>query len=474
VIPATSFDKRLVAVFGLGKSGLSTVRALEVGGARVVAWDDGAARRDEAKAAGVTLEDLTARSWDDIAALVLSPGVPLTHPVPHPVVNFARAAGVEIIGDVELFYRAVRAVRAVSPDVRIVAITGTNGKSTTTALIGHMVQRCGGAAQVGGNIGKPVLELDMPTASTVYVIELSSYQIDLAPSIAPDIAILLNVTPDHIDRHGSIENYAAVKARLFAHQGKGDTAIVGIDDDYSSDICTQLCAARAQTVVPVSVGKTLGRGVYVLGGQLYDSVSAQTKAVGDFSGLRTLAGAHNWQNAAVAYAAGRALGYSRDRILESFESFPGLAHRMEIVAEESGVRSVNDSKATNADAASKALATYDNIYWIIGGKSKEGGISTLEAYFPRLRRAYLIGAAAEEFSRTLEGKVDYFDTHTLERAVEMAANDAEAAEGDGSLRVVLLSPACASFDQFANFEVRGDTFRDAVLKHLADKGRASA
>ena len=375
-----------------------------------------------------------------------------------------------MIGDVELFYRAVRDL---VPAGRIVGITGTNGKSTTTALIGHMVKCCGDNAQVGGNIGKPVLELDLPTTASVYVIELSSYQIDLAPTFKPNVGVLLNITPDHIDRHGTIENYAAVKARLFAHQSEGDTAIIGVDDAYAASICTDVSAKRVATIVPVSVGKTLGRGVYVLGGQLYDSTSAQTQAVGALDGLRTLAGAHNWQNAAVAYAAGRALGYSRDKILDAFETFPGLAHRMEIVAEEDGVRYVNDSKATNADAASKALATYDNIYWIIGGKSKEGGIETLADYFPRLRRAYLIGAAADEFARTLDGKVDYVQAQTLDRAVEAAARDADAAD-DSALRVVLLSPACASFDQFANFEQRGDAFRTGVMAHLAAKGRVHA
>ncbi|HEY4344637.1 MAG TPA: UDP-N-acetylmuramoyl-L-alanine--D-glutamate ligase [Parvibaculum sp.] len=471
MIPATGFAKRTVAVFGLGKSGLSTVRALEAGGAKVVAWDDGEARRNEAVAAGVTLEDLTTRSWADIAAFVLSPGVPLTHPVPHPTVKLAQAAGVEIIGDVELFYRAVKAL---APPGRIVAITGTNGKSTTTALIGHMVKRCGGDAQVGGNIGKPVLELDMPTSSTVYVVEVSSYQVDLTPGLTPDVGILLNVTPDHIDRHGTIENYAAVKAKLFAHQGAADTAIIGIDDAYSSDICTRLSSVRAQKVVPVSIGKTLGRGIYVIDGQLYDSTGTQTQKAGDFNSFRTLAGAHNWQNAAVAYAAGRALGYPREKILAAFETFPGLAHRMEIVAEQNGVRYVNDSKATNADAASKALATYDNIYWIIGGKSKDGGIETLTDYFPRLRRAYLIGAASDEFARTLEGKVDYVRSHTLDRAVEAAANDADKDGNEDEMRVVLLSPACASFDQFNNFEERGEVFRTQVLKYLSTKGRASA
>lgn len=467
MIPVAGFAGRVVAVFGLGKSGLSTVRALQAGGAKVVAWDDGEAKRKEATEAGIALEDLSACDWSDIAALVLSPGVPLTHPEPHWSVKCAKAAGVEIIGDVELFDRTIRAS---GTGARIVAITGTNGKSTTTALIGHMVKRCGADAQVGGNIGTPVLELDPPKPNTVYVVEASSYQIDLAPGFAPKVAILLNVTPDHIDRHGSIEGYAAVKARIFANQTAADTAVIGVDDGYSSDICTVVSAARVQRVVPISIGKTLGRGIYVLDGQLYDSTGTQTQKAGDFRDLRTLAGAHNWQNAAAAYAAGRALGFPREKILASFESFPGLAHRMEIVAERDGVRYVNDSKATNADATSKALATYRDIYWILGGKSKEGGIETLTELFPRIRHAYLIGAASDEFARTLEGKVGYTRSQTLDRAVESAANDAEAAEGD--LRVVLLSPACASFDQYPNFEVRGDVFRDLVLKHLSERASA--
>jgi len=467
MIPVAGFAGRVVAVFGLGKSGLSTVRALQAGGAKVIAWDDTEAKRKEATEAGVALADLSTRDWSDIAALVLSPGVPLTHPEPHWSVKRARAAGVEIIGDVELFDRTVRAS---GTGARVVAITGTNGKSTTTALIGHMVKRCGANAQVGGNIGTPVLELDPPKPNSVYVVEASSYQIDLAPGFAPNVAILLNITPDHIDRHGSIEGYAAVKARIFANQSGDETAIIGVDDSYSSDICTAVSAARVQKVVPVSIGKTLGRGIYVLDGQLYDSTGTQTQKAGDFRDLRTLAGAHNWQNAAAAYAAGRALGFPREKILASFESFPGLAHRMEIVAERDGVRYVNDSKATNADATSKALATYRDIYWILGGKSKEGGIETLTEFFPRIRHAYLIGAASDEFAHTLEGKVGYTRSQTLDRAVESAANDAEAAEGD--LRVVLLSPACASFDQYPNFEVRGDVFRDLVLKHLSERASA--
>ena len=457
MIAVPGFSNRKVAVFGLGKSGLSSLRALKAGGAMAFGWDDGQARRDEAAAEGFIMSDPAGWNWSEIAALVLSPGVPLTHPEPHAVVKAAKAAGVEVIGDIELLQRAINASGA---RAKLVAITGTNGKSTTTALIGHMVRRCGGNAQIGGNIGKPALDLDAPAPSTIYVIEVSSYQIDLAPSLKPDVAVLLNISPDHIDRHGTVENYAGVKARLFARQGPDDTAILGIDDGVSADICTRLCASKQAKLVPISVGKTLGRGIYVIDGQLYDGLGSQAQKAGDLRGLKTLAGTHNQQNAIAAYATGRALGYPREKILSSFESFPGLAHRMEIIAERDGIRFVNDSKATNADAAARALATYDNIYWIIGGKAKEGGIESLDKFWPRIRRAYLIGAASDMFAATLDGKVDYVRSATLDRAVEMAARDAAADQAD--LKIVLLSPACASFDQFRDFEARGDAFVAAV------------
>ncbi|MGB6087154.1 UDP-N-acetylmuramoyl-L-alanine--D-glutamate ligase [Parvibaculum sp.] len=465
MIAATGFERKNVAVLGLGKSGLATARSLEAGGAKVFAWDDAAEKREEAAKEGFTLADSRGWVWEHLSALILSPGIPLTHPKPHEAVLKAQAAGVEVIGDIELFQRALRAS---GKKARLVAITGTNGKSTTTALVGHMVRRCGDNAQVGGNIGKPVLELEAPEAATVYVVEVSSYQIDLAPSLAPNVAVLLNITPDHIDRHGTVEHYAAVKARLFALQGETDTAVIGIDDMRTSSICTDVTARRIAQVIPISVGKALSRGVYALNGVLYENLAAQGVKAGDLAGIKTLAGAHNWQNAAAAYAVGRALGYHRERILAAFESFPGLAHRMEIVGEADGVRFVNDSKATNADAASKALATYDNIYWIIGGKAKEGGITSLEEWFPRIRRAYLIGDAASEFAETLKGKVEAIHCGTLDRAVEAASRDALADLAE--FKVVLLSPACASFDQFKSFEERGDVFRAAVQERLGAKG----
>lgn len=469
MIAATGFEKRNVAVLGLGKSGLATVRALEAGGATVFAWDDADAKRAEAEKAGVTLADVESWYWPIFAALVLSPGIPLTHPDPHPAVMKARAHGVAVIGDIEIFQRALAAS---GTGAKLVAVTGTNGKSTTTALIAHMVRRCGGDVRVGGNIGKAVLELDAPTPASIYVVEVSSYQIDLAPSLAPHVGVLLNITPDHIDRHGTVAHYAEVKGRLLARQAEKDTAVIGVDDARTREICIRECTRRKETVVPVSVGKTIGRGIYALDGVLYDSTGMQTVKAGDLREIKTLAGAHNWQNAAAAYATGRALGFPRERIFAAFESFPGLAHRMEIVGEANGVRFVNDSKATNADAASKALATYSNVYWIAGGKAKEGGIATLAPWFAHIRRAYLIGDAARDFAATLKDKVEAIHCGTLDRAVEAATRDAMADESE--MRVVLLSPACASFDQFANFEERGDAFRAAVQERLANKGGAAA
>jgi len=453
-----------IAVFGLGRSGLASARALRESGADVMVWDDSEARRAEAQAEGFKPVNLYELDWHGIEALVLSPGVPLTHPEPHDLVKRANKAKVPVIGDVELFQMALEKA---DTDAPFIAVTGTNGKSTTTALIGHMASFCGMDAQVGGNIGRPVLDLAKPSPNTVYVIEVSSYQIDLAPHLHPNIAVLTNITPDHIDRHGSLEGYAGVKERLFERQGEDDVAIVGIDDAASAGICSRLTGRRRQKAVPVSVGKAIGRGIYVLNGILYDNTGTQCVTVGDLKPLKTLAGAHNWQNAALAYAAGRVLGFGRDRILDSFESFAGLAHRMEIVAEDGAVRFINDSKATNADAAAKSLGTYEDIYWIAGGVAKEGGIEPLAPFFPRLRGAYLIGQAAEAFAATLEGQADVCQAGTLAEAVDQAHKDAAAAVKDGATNaVVLLAPACASFDQFANFEERGDAFRSLVFNRL--------
>jgi UDP-N-acetylmuramoylalanine--D-glutamate ligase len=462
VIPVPFFKGKTVAVFGMARSGISAARALAAGGASVSGWDDNAEARETAAKAGVAVRDLNGIDWHDVAALILSPGVPLTHPKPHPFVVKAQEARTEIIGDVELFFRAVRPHDdAIHP--KIVCVTGTNGKSTTTALIGHLLARLGYDAEVGGNIGKPVLDLAPPTPRRAYVLELSSYQIDLTPSVKPDVAVLINVTADHIDRHGTIENYANVKANIFGQQGRGDFAVIGVDDPYASEICTRVSSRGAVLVTPVSVGKVLGRGVFVLDGKLYDSTGATSSEVRDLASLARLPGVHNWQNAAMAYAAVRPLVKDPGEIANVMASFPGLPHRIEEVGRIGRVRFVNDSKATNADAAARALACFDDIYWIAGGKPKAGGIDSLGRFFPRIRHAYLIGEAMEAFAATLGDKVAFAKSITLEAAMRAAAKDAEGGRNEP---VVLLSPACASFDQFRDFEQRGAEFK-RVFKLLA-------
>lgn len=456
--PITIFRGRTVAVFGLGSSGLATCEALAAGGATVLAFDDKPNKVAEAQDQGVATGDLREADWKKIAALVLAPGVPLTHPEPHWAVKLARRADVEVIGDIELFCRERRARAPKSP---FAAITGTNGKSTTTALLAHILAKNGRDVAVGGNLGTPILSLASPSQARVHVIECSSFQIDLAPTIDPSVGVLLNVTPDHIDRHGSFRNYAAIKERLISGVGYNGTAVVGVDDDFCASVAER--AERDGTkVVRVSVRRKFASdGVYLDGENLVDMQRGQRHHSLSLAGIGSLRGAHNAQNAAAAYAAARALGLSSEIIDFAMRSFPGLHHRMEEVGRKGAVLFVNDSKATNADSAARALESFSDIYWIAGGRAKEGGIAELARYFPRIRKAYLIGEAAEVFARELEGKVAFENVRTMDRAVSHAARDAAASSAEQP--VVLLSPACASFDQYPNFEVRGDEFRDLVL-----------
>jgi UDP-N-acetylmuramoylalanine--D-glutamate ligase len=389
---------------------------------------------------------------------MLSPGVPLTHPKPHWTVDKAKAAGVEILGDVELFARTVNAA-PVHKRPKIIAVTGTNGKSTTTALIGHLCASAGRDTRVGGNIGLGVLGLEDMHGGAVYVLELSSYQLDLTSSLKPDAVVLLNISPDHLDRHGGMDGYIAAKRRIFLNQGKGDTAIIGVDDPWCQQICTEITAANRRTIWPISAGKAMGRGVYALQGVLYDATGERVVEMADLLRARSLPGRHNWQNAAAAYAAARAIGIPAHDAVEGLMSFPGLAHRMETVGKIGKIRFVNDSKATNADAARQAMSSYPKFYWIAGGVAKAGGIDDLKDLFPRIAKAYLIGEAANVFAVTLAGKADVKMSGTLEKAVQQAYADAAASGEDA---VVLLSPACASFDQFSDFEARGEAFRAAV------------
>ncbi len=443
---------RKVAVMGLGKSGLATADALRAGGAEVWAWDDSEKGRAAAKARGFEPVDLAHCRWDEVTSLVLSPGIPHTYPKPNPVAALAKKNGVEIIGDIELLARSERRAS-------YIGITGTNGKSTTTALVGHIQARAGRRVAVGGNIGTPVLALD-PVGDGLYVLEMSSYQLELTPSLVFDAAVLINVTPDHLDRHGGMDGYVAAKRLIYRGQKTPQTAIIGVDDDLCRAIHSDLIEQGAATVIPISAARQLERGVYVEAGMLYDAIDGTPAKIADLNPIPTLPGAHNWQNAAAAYAACRAVGVSAAAIAAALSTYPGLPHRQELVAVVDGVPFINDSKATNADAVAKALVCYDRIYWIAGGKPKDGGIDALVPFFPRIRRAYLIGEAADAFARTL-GAVPHEITGTLDAAVAAVHRDTSGGKGRGA--VALLSPACASFDQFASFEARGDAFRKLTL-----------
>jgi UDP-N-acetylmuramoylalanine--D-glutamate ligase len=461
MIPVTTFAGKKVAVFGLGSSGLLSAQALIKGGAEVVVYDDNEKSVTEAKAAGLNSQDLRELNWSTIAALVLTPGVPLTHPAPHWTAALARKAKVEIIGDIELFCRERAKSGAPCP---VVAITGTNGKSTTTALIAHLIKSAGRDAQMGGNIGVPVVALEPFAPGRFYVLEVSSYQIDLAPTLKPTVGILLNVSEDHLDRHGSMENYAAIKERLVAG---ADTAVIGVDDAWTRAAADRIERA-GKKVVRLSVVTPLRDGFYAQigdqGRRIMHAAGGKAQQVADLAGIGSLRGQHNAQNAGAALAACLALGLDLTAIQKGLASFPGLAHRMQQVGRKEtnkgNVLFVNDSKATNADSAAKALASFGDIFWIAGGKPKTGGITSLAEFFPRIAKAYLIGEAAKEFAATLEGKVPYEIAGALPAAVAAAARDA-AASGLKEA-VVLLSPACASFDQYPNFEVRGKAFSDLV------------
>ncbi|TMJ44935.1 MAG: UDP-N-acetylmuramoyl-L-alanine--D-glutamate ligase [Alphaproteobacteria bacterium] len=459
MIPVTTFAGRKVAVFGLGSSGLASCAALKAGGGEVIAFDDDPAKVAAAASRGIATCDLRDIDWTGIAAFVLSPGVPLTHPVPHWSVALAREAAVEIIGDIELYCRERRAK---TPGAPFVAVTGTNGKSTTTALIAHVLAAGGIKAQRGGNIGVAILSLDPPAPGRAHVIECSSYQIDLAPSLDPSVGILLNVSPDHLDRHGAIGRYAAIKARLVEGVPANGAAIVGVDDEWSEKIAERLERA-GKRVTRISVLRRLENGFYAEADRIVKAEPGRKpRTLARIGGIGSLRGRHNAQNAACATAAALALGLAPETIERGLRSFPGLAHRMEQVGRRGRVLFVNDSKATNADAAARALASFSDIFWIAGGRAKSGGIAALAEYFPRIRKAYLIGEAAEAFAATLDGRVAHEEAGTLDRAVALAARDAEASRSSDS--VVLLSPACASFDQFPNFEIRGSAFRELVRK----------
>lgn len=444
---------KTVAVMGLGKSGASTARSLKDSGAVVWAWDDKPAAREAARAEGIDLVDLGAVDLAPLTLMVWSPGIPHTHPQPHPVAGRARERGIRLVCDVDLLAMAC-------PAAHFVAVTGTNGKSTTTTLIAHILKTGGRQVAAGGNLGTPALDLPALGSDDSYVLELSSYQLELLDQAAFDIGVLLNVTPDHLGRHGGMDGYVAAKAGLFDRLRPGGVAVVGVDDKPSRSVYEHLRQATGEYAVPISVERPVTGGVYAPQGILVDDCDGQAAAIIDLNGIATLPGRHNWQNACAAYAAARASGIDIEAIGKGLKSYPGLAHRQELIAEIDGIRYVNDSKATNADAVANALVCYDNVYWILGGQAKEGGIASLEYLFPRIRRAFLIGEASDAFAHTLTGQVAFERSGTLDRAVAEARQAAIIDKRPGA--VVLLSPACASWDQFSSFEERGDRFRRLV------------
>jgi UDP-N-acetylmuramoylalanine--D-glutamate ligase len=484
--PITSMRGKKLAVFGLGGSGLATARALVAGGATPVLWDDAPARVEDARREGFAIEDLRRSQWRGFAALVLAPGVPLTHPEPHWTVKLAQSTSVEVIGDIELFCRERAQIAPGSP---FIAVTGTNGKSTTTALIAHILRRAGRDVRMGGNLGTPILALAPPAPERFHVIECSSFQIDLAPSLAAKLGVLLNITPDHLDRHGTMENYAAIKERLVA---RAEYALINFADEPSRAIFRKLSSTFAPDHLAAMNAFGGLSNACALRSELGFMRRGDWHPIYDLADIPTLRGKHNADNALAAILAtskflsseprgGRAGKESkkdwpnfgeRGFMEAALRSFPGLPHRMEEVGRAGRVLFINDSKATNADSTEKALSSFSGgIFWILGGKAKEGGIESLRPLFRRVEKAYLIGAATREFAATLtSGEVPMLRCGTLETAVARAARDAAASSAGEP--IVLLSPACASYDQFKNFEDRGDRFRE-LARRIVEESRAA-
>lgn len=462
MIAVQGYVGQKVGVLGLGRSGLATAAALRAGGAVPLCWDDNEAARDKAGAAGYDVGDLTRdRAWDGVGTLIVSPGIAHLYPAPHAAVRKAWEHGAIVDNDISLFFRSypTQDWDHFDKTPRVICVTGSNGKSTASALLHHILEAAGKPAQLGGNIGRGVLDLEPAVDGEVVVLELSSYQTELARMLQPDVAVFLNLSPDHLDRHGGLGGYFAAKKRLFT-QGAPDRSIVGVDEVEGQFLANLMRegAGAADPVISVSVDRKLkgnGWSVFARKGYLAEWRKGRQMASIDLREIASLSGAHNHQNACAAYAVCRSLNMAPKVIEAGMRSFGGLRHRCQIVGEMNGVRFVNDSKATNADAASHALAAFDNIRWIVGGQAKAGGIAPLAPLFGRVKKAYVIGEAAEMLAAQL-GDTSHVVSGTLEAAV--AAAKAEAAAGD----VILLAPACASFDQFDSFEARGEAFEALI------------
>lgn len=461
MIPVKGYEGQNVAVLGLGRSGLATAHALEAGGATALCWDDGQEARDKAAALGLTLHDLTkGNAWDDVSVLIVSPGIPHLYPEPNKLIARAMEAGVPVDNDIGLFFRsfATQDWDNFDQQPKVVAVTGSNGKSTTSALIHHVIEASGRQAQLAGNIGRGVLDIDPAHDGEVVVLELSSYQTDLARALTPDVAVFTNLSPDHLDRHGGMGGYFAAKRRLFA-EGGPDRAVIGVDEKEGVYLAGQMSEGAADDrLIRVSVDRKLtgpGWQVFARKGFLSEYRKGRQVASIDLRAIKGLPGSHNHQNACCAYAVARTLGLAPRQIEAAFESFTGLPHRSQWVGEKGGVAFVNDSKATNVDSARAALGAFRNIRWIAGGLGKDGGIESLKGDLGGVSKAYLIGHSAREFALQL-GDLPHELCETMEAAVAAAARDAQA--GD----TVLLAPAAASFDQYPDFEARGEDFTRLV------------
>ncbi|WP_417244663.1 UDP-N-acetylmuramoyl-L-alanine--D-glutamate ligase [Celeribacter sp.] len=463
MIPVLGYEGKKVAVLGLGRSGLATARALEAGGAEALCWDDSVEARERAGGDGFLIYDLhKADAFAGVSCLVVSPGIPHLYPEPNKLIARAWEEGVPVDNDIGLFFRSLGQGDWMEHDTppRVIAVTGSNGKSTTSALIHHIFEENGTPCQLAGNIGRGVLDIEEPLDGEVIVLELSSYQTDLARALTPDVAVFTNLSPDHLDRHGGMGGYFAAKRRLFA-EGGPDRAVVGVDEKEGRYLANQLVESPEDLrLIRVSSGQKLsgpGWNIFVRKGFLSEYRKGKQAASIDLRDMVGLPGAHNHQNACAAYAAARALNLSPRVIEGALRSFKGLPHRSQLVRERNGVRYVNDSKATNVDAAAKALQAFPRIRWIAGGLGKEGGIEALQPHLGSVAKAYLIGFSARDFALQI-GDTPYEICETMEVAVAKAA--AEAEEGD----TVLLAPAAASFDQFPNFEKRGEAFSAEVEK----------
>ncbi len=466
MIPVRAFEGRKVAVLGLGRSGTPAVLALQAGGAEVIAWDDDVASRDRAAAQGIRLLDLSKpESFGGVDCMVVSPGIPHLYPRPHPAVDLAMRLGIKLDNDVGLFFLAFESMVRDDFDQapQVVCVTGSNGKSTTCALITHILGDAGRPVQLGGNFGRGALDLQPSEDRMVIVLELSSYQLELARTLRPDIGVFLNISPDHLDRHGGMGGYFAAKRRLFT-AGVPQRSVIGVDEAEGRFLANTLRDGLSGDSGLISVSTTDkprddGWSVSARRGFLAEWRNGRQVASIDLRKIGSLPGSHNHQNACAAYAVARSLGLGPKQIERGLSTYPGLRHRCQTIAEWNGIRIVNDSKATNADAAARSLGSFDHIRWIAGGRPKEGGIESIRPLFGRIAKAYLIGEAAAEFAATL-GSVPHEVSITIDAAVQNAISEAQP--GDS----ILLAPACASFDQFADFEARGDAFEKLVKAQL--------